>query len=87
MIQNIRQTLFQMLVLAEYPGDKEKFITQFLKKCQKTMLPGYASSADYYFHLQRASMKGMNQFIKKITPTLRPDQVRNLTLLTRSCLF
>jgi len=84
MLQNIRQLLFQMLILAEYSGDKEKFTNHFLRTCQRTMLPGYASSADYYLHLQKATIKGMTLFIKRIMPTLRPDQARNLMMLTRS---
>lgn len=85
-MQHIRQILFQMLVLAQYSGDKEKFIENFLKKCEKTMSPVYATSDDYYIHLHKATLKGMTEFIQKVAPTLKPDQVRNLNLLTRSIL-
>lgn len=86
MKDNIRQILFQMLVLAQYSGDKEKFIESFLRKCEKTMLPVYATRDDYYMHLHKATLKGMTEFIQKVAPTLRPQQVRNLHLLTKSIL-
>jgi hypothetical protein len=84
MMQNIRQLLFQMLVLAEYKGDKETFITKLIKDSQKRLAPVYPTSGDYYNELQRATLKSVNTYLRKISPTLSPQQLRNLHLLAHS---
>lgn len=84
MIQNIRQTIFQMLVLADYKGDKEAFITQFLRECQRNLSPGYVSKDEYYMELHKAAQKSVKKFIRKFTPQVSPSQLRNLRLLAHS---
>ncbi len=84
MIDTIRQTLFQMLVLAEYEGDKEAFIADFIKQCQKQLSPAYASQSDYYTELQKSVQKSVNEFVDSLSPRLSSAQQRNLKLLAHS---
>lgn len=84
MLDNIRQILFQMLVLAEFKGDKEEFIANFIRQCQKNLSPAYASQGDYYNELQKSAQKSVNEFVNSQTPKLSSAQMRNLRLLAHS---
>ncbi len=84
MTDNIRQVLFQMLVLAEYKGNKEEFIARFIRKCQRKLSPAHASRGDYYIELHKAAQKSVNEFVDSLTPTLSSAQMRNLRLLAHS---